>query len=128
MRHLQRLPVLVGDEAGLNEEAIERPQRQGERQQRRWRGHTCGGEAGPSWVPRGPPPAPRPSPPCPARPRLPAPRCAAAPPAELYSTDCRLRSRTASGIRSRSAAAASTRRGMRDCGGRDSAGTSVRSL
>lgn len=64
MRHLQRLPVLVGDEAGLNEEAIERPQRQGERQQRRWRGHTCGGEAGPSWVPRGPPPAP----PLPARP------------------------------------------------------------
>lgn len=94
MRHLQRLPVLVRNEGGLDEEAIERPQRQGERQQRRGSGRTCGGEAVPSRAPRGPPPAP----PGPARPRLPAPRCAEAPPAEPYSTDRRLRSRTASGI------------------------------
>lgn len=51
-------------------------------------------------------PLPLPARPGPTQPRLPAPRCAAAPPAELYSTERRLRSRTASGIRARSCPAA----------------------
>lgn len=43
MRHLQRLPVLVRDEAGPHQEAVERPQRHRERQQRRGpAGSACG--------------------------------------------------------------------------------------
>lgn len=65
MRHLQRLPVLVRDEAGLDEEAVEGPQRQGERQQRGGRGRTCGARL----VRHGPlGAAPRPSLPLPAPP------------------------------------------------------------
>lgn len=119
MRHLQRLPVLVRDEAGLDEEAVERPQPHRQRQQRRRpAGRPCGREGCPSRTPpRAAVPPPRPAPP-----RLPTPRC----PGSLYSTDRRLRSRTAAGLRARTRAssppAASIRRGG------DTAATSFRSL
>lgn len=102
VRHLQRLPVLVRDEAGLDEEAVERPQRHRERQQRRWpAGSACGGEG---WLSRVPPRAAAAAAAFPAPPRLPAPRCPAGPPGAPYSTDRRLRSRTASGLRARARA------------------------
>lgn len=132
VRHLQRLPVLVRDEAGLDEEAVERPQRHRERQQRRWpAGSACGGEG---WLSRVPPTA---ATALPAPPRLPAPRCPAGPPGAPYSTDRRLRSRTASGLRARARAssppAASIRGGAPPAAahaqpGGGTAGTSFRSL
>lgn len=89
MRHLQRLPVLIRDEAGLDEEAVERPQPHRQRQQyRRPAGPPCEGKAVRRRPLRGLLPPPGSPPPRPAYRRpaarggctVPTAACGAAPP------------------------------------------------